>query len=789
MAASSAAGVVRAGTVTTVAGGPGRGRVRNVSIQAEAVTPGPGGAIYVGDQGDVVRRFTDTSALMEVTAGIGVPSFKSSGDGGLAARARLGGVFGVAVDHAGNVVIADSNNRVRVVAASSGTFYGKAMRAGDIYTIAGTGTAGYSGDGGPAAAAKLSLPWSVAVDAAGNVIVGDARNFRVRVVAARSGGFYGHAMKAGDIYTVAGDGTQGFAGDGGLATAAELNFHLGVALDAAGNLVITDTANNRVRVVAARAGSFYGQAMKTGHIYTVAGNGGQGFAGDGGPASAAELNFLDSAAVDGAGNLVISDTVNNRVRVVAATSGTFYGKAMTAGDIYTVAGNGSFRDTGNGGPATSAGVGNPAGVTVDHSGNLVIAEGTHVRVVAARSGRFYRRAMKAGDIYIAAGNGQLSSSGNGGRAVDAEMLNPGGIALTGPGDPGSAEGYLIGDRSQVRMVATTTGTFFGQAMTAGDIYGVAGHGRAGYSGDGGPATTARLNGPGGTAFDPAGNMVISDSQNNRIRVVAATSGTFYTKPMTAGDIYTVAGNGKNGYSGDGGLATAAKLSLPGGVTVDDAGNLVIADVDNDRVRVVAATSGTFYGRPMTAGDIYTVAGNGTAGFAGDGGPATAAELWGPFETVFDTADNLLIADGSNNRIRVVAATSGRFYGQRMTAGDIYTIAGNGTAGFAGDGGPANGAELNVPQWVTPDAAGNLLIADTVNDRVRVAAATSGTFYGQAMTAGDIYTVAGNGKDGFSGDGGPATAAKLSRPTAVAVDASGDLLVVDSFNGRVRMIHE
>src|SRR6266851_1451068 len=584
-AASAAAGVVPAGIITTVAGGPGRGRVRNVSIQAEAVTPGPGGAIYVGDQGDVVRRFTDTSALMGVTAGIGVPSFTSSGDGGPAARARLGGVFGVAVDHAGNVVIADSNSRVRVVAASSGTFYGKAMRAGDIYTIAGTGTAGYSGDGGPAAAAELSLPWSVAVDAAGNVIVGDARNFRVRVVAARSGGFYGHAMKAGDIYTVAGDGTQGFAGDGGPATAAELNFHFGVAVDAAGNLVIADTASNRVRVV-------------------------------------------------------------------AATSGTFYGKAMTAGDIYTIAGNGSFRDTGNGGPATSAGVGNPAGVAVDHSGNLVIAEGTHVRVVAARSGRFYRQAMKAGDIYIVAGNGQLSSSGNGGRAVDAEMLNPSGIALTGPGEPGSAEGYLIGDRSQVRMVAATTGTFFGQAMTAGDIYGVAGHGRAGFAGDGGPATAARLNGPGGTAFDPAGNMVISDSQNNRIRVTAATSGTFY-------------------------------------------------------------------GQAMTAGDIYTVAGNGTAGFAGDGGPATAAELWGPFETAFDTAGNLIIADGSNNRIRVAAATSGTFYGQAMTAGDIYTIAGNGTDGFSGDGGPATAAKLSRPGAVAVDASGDLLVVDSFNGRVRM----------------------------------------------------------------------
>src|SRR5260370_10454329 len=151
--------------------------------------------------------------------------------------------------------------------------------------------------------------------------------------------------------------------------------------------------------------------------------------------------------------------------------------------------------------------------------------------------------MKAGDIYIGGGNGELSSSGNGGRAVDAEMLNPGGIALTGPGGPGSAEGYLIGDRSQVRMVAATTGTFFGQAMTAGDIYRVAGHGRAGFAGDGGPATAARLNGPGGPALDPAGNLVIPESQNNRNRVTPATSGTFYGQAIDPKHIYKCDGVG------------------------------------------------------------------------------------------------------------------------------------------------------------------------------------------------------------------------------------------------------
>ncbi len=160
---------------------------------------------------------------------------------------------------------------------------------------------------------------------------------------------------------------------------------------------------------------------------------------------------------------------------------------------------------------------------------------------------------------------------------------------------------------------------------------------------------------------------------------------------------------------------------------------------------------------MTARHIYTVAGNGTYGFSGDGGPATAAELDTPDQTAVDGAGNLVIADSANDRVRVVAAGTGTFYGQAMTAGDIYTVAGNGTTGFSGEGGPATRAELDSPRGVTVDGAGNLVIADRGNNRVRVVAAGTGTFYGQAMTAGDIYTVAGTGTVGFSGDGGPATA--------------------------------
>jgi hypothetical protein len=739
-----------------------------------------GGHLYIGTD-TAVQNISPGSDWLTTLAGTGVTGRVISGR--RATRTSLDGACGVAVDGVGNRVIADTfHERVEVVAASTGSFYGQAMTAGHIYTVAGTGEAGFSGDGGPGTRAELDYPEGVGVDGAGNVLIADFYNNRIRVVAASTGSFYGQVMTAGDIYTVAGDGTQGFSGDDGPATHAELNAPEGVTVDSAGNLLIADTVSNRVQVVAASTGSFYGQAMTAGDIYTVAGDGKEAFSGDGGPATSAALQWPAGVAADGAGNLVIADTNNDRIRVVAASTGSFYGQPMTAGDIYTVAGDGKFGRFGGGGPATSAELRDPAGVAVDGAGNLVIADTglLRVQVVAASAGTFYGQAMTAGDIYTVAGDGTEDFSRGDGPATSAQLYIPQGVVVDGAGNLVIADS----DNCRIRVVAASTGTFFGQAMTGGDIYTVAGTGKAGFTGDGGPGASAKLYQPHGVAVDSAGNLLIADYYNKRIRVVAASTGTFYGQPMTAGDIYTVAGDGKRGFSGDDGPATSAELDDPAGVTVDGAGNLLIADTDNSRIRVVAASSGSFYGQAMTAGDIYTVAGGGTSGL-GDGGPATSAELGGPEGVVVDGAGNLLIADTYNNRIRVVAASTGTFYGQPMTAGDIYTVAGTGTEGFSGDSGTATSAELDEPEGVAVDSAGSLLIADTNNNRIRVVAASTGMFYGQPMTAGDIYTVAGTGTEGLSG--GTAISAELDEPAGVAVDGAGNLLIADTGNSRIREV--
>jgi hypothetical protein len=345
---------------------------------------------------------------------------------------------------------------------------------------------------------------------------------------------------------------------------------------------------------------------------------------------------------------------------------------------------------------------------------------------------------------------------------------------------------------RIRVVAAATGTFYGRAMTAGNIYTVAGNGHrdsgaTAFLRSGFPATRALIT-PEGVTLDRAGNLVISEPRG--IRVVAVKTGTFYGRAMTAGDIYTVAGNGTVGFSGDGGPATAAEFFDPSGVAADAAGNLVIADSGNSRIRVLAARTGTFYGLPMTAGDIYTVAGAGTSGL-GDGGPAITAELNQPGGVALDAAGNVVIADSNDVRIRVIAVTTGTFYGQHMTADDIYTVAGGGISD-PGDGGPATAAKLTAPLGLAVDGHGNLVFtdlgfADVENPRVRVVAAATGTFYGQAMIAGDIYTVAGGNPTGFSGDGGPATSAELNDPRAVAVTGAGDLVIADTNNNRIREV--
>jgi sugar lactone lactonase YvrE len=253
--------------------------------------------------------------------------------------------------------------------------------------------------------------------------------------------------------------------------------------------------------------------------------------------------------------------------------------------------------------------------------------------------------------------------------------------------------------------------------------------------------------PTGLAVDGSGNLFIADWANARIRYVAASTGI----------ITTVAGDGNVGYSGDGGAATSASLYCPAGVAVDSSDNLYIADDCNKRVRRVDATTGI----------ITTVAGNGAAGYSGDGGPATSASLGGPSDVALDSSGNLFIADQPNNVIRRVDAATGI----------ITTVAGNGTAGYSGDGGAATSATLTNPAGVAVDGSGNLFIADTSRNRIRRVDAISGV----------IITVAGDGNLGYSGDGGPATSASLFFPSGVAVEASGNFLIADTDNNRIRQV--
>jgi sugar lactone lactonase YvrE len=711
--------------------------------QPQGVAVDAAGNVYIADTANsVIREVVAATGKIQTVAGIGPVGFFSncgySGDGGPATSAEMCGPTRIVVDNStGNLYIADSaNNVIREAIAATGK----------IYTVAGNGWGGYSGDGGPATSAQLNYPGDIALDNVGNVYIADTYNHSTREVLAATG----------TIKTIAGNGTEGYSGDGGLATSARLSYPQGLALDPAGNVYIAQSGYSVIREVMASSGT----------IQTIVGQGDNcstGYFGDYDAATASDLCYPTAITVDGGGNFYIADTGWSVVRKVTGLNFPPTPAGVSVTQWVSIQSVSPQKATGVATPASQGGkqeyVPGAIGTCWFDSGKynscaipitftpawpgarnvpLTVQTGSGKSTFALTgAGTGPLAAFSPGIIGTFAGNRTYAPgySGDGGPALSADLNYPVGIALDSVGN------VYIADTSNHRIREVVAAT--------GNIQTIAGNGVAGYSGDGGSATSASLSYPQGVAVDGAGNVYISDTSNHRIREVVAATGT----------IKTIAGNGISGYSGDGGPATSAALDFPGRVAVDSAGNVFIPDGYNSVIReVVAAT-----------GNIQTIAGNGTFSYSGDGGPATSAGLHFPRDVAVDIFGNVYIADTGNNVIREVVAATGQ----------IRTIAGTGDQGYyySGDGGPATSAQLNTPYGIAVDMFGDVYIADSFNNAIREVVAATGT----------IETIGGYGPN-YLGDGGPATSASLVTPESVALDSAGNIYIAETFNNVIRSIN-
>ena len=635
---------------------------------------GAGNVLVADPQNHVVIRI-GSDGIARVIAGNTIPGF--SGDGGLAVNASLNQPEAVTADRSGNIYIADGgNDRIRRVSPD-----------GIITTFAGNGRTGFSGDGGPAIAAALNFPTDVQVDNGGNLYLIDTGNFRIRRVATN-----------GVITTVVGTGRQACIAGPVNAAAAAVAGPSGLTFDSQGNLYFADFYC-----------SWVAQVSPAGQLAIYAGNNQPATAGDGGPATSASLNAPLGVAMDRSNNLYIAEAnacVIRRVdanRIISTVAGVVNQCQFGVAD----------------GPALRTTLFFPFGVVVDPAGSVYIADHGNERI----------RKLASAQITTVAGNGQFRKIVDGSAASLAYLYSPAGLAF---------------DRSGNLYVADQLNNSIRKITPSRTVTTIAGQGPAGIGGNDGPATASLLDSPQGIAVGPDGTIYFSDTNNNSVRKIS-----------TSGTISVAAGRFREGgYSGDGGFGNNAALNGPSGLAFDSLGNLYIADQGNQAIRKLA-----------TNGIITTIAGGRAQGFGGDGGPAASGVFNNPAGLAVDSANNLYIADIGNNRVRKISS-----------GGTLTTVAGSGRFASSGDGGLATAASIAAPSGVLTDSAGNLYITEAGGNRVRRVGAD-----------GSISTLAGTGAPGFAGDGGPATSALLDTPAGLAMDATGNLLIADSGNDRIRVV--
>lgn len=662
-------GILSAQIITTYAGGDNI--FTGIGQQATSVQIGQMTGITADGHGNVYVSSAELTMVLRVAPNgvIGVVAGNGliGGGNGEAVGASLYSPGGLAVDQAGNLYIADvAVGVVRQVDTS-----------GIITVVAGIGGSGHSGDGGPATKAELLSPTALAVDKSGNLYI------------AEGGGYVRQVTPGGTISTVAGDGLHGYTGDGGPATKATFSAPSGLAVDAAGNLYISDEYNCAVR-----------KFVPGGNINTVAGGKCGPPSGDGGPAAEAQMGFVGGVAIDSSGALYISDILSANIRRVSA-----------AGIISTFGGNGQSGFSGDGGAALQASFNGPGPLTVDSTGALVVVDVANNRL---------RRITGNGIVNTIAG--QTFTNGDGGPSTEAVLTSPGKIAVAGAGN------VYVPDSSQnlVRQIAPS-----------GIITTVAG--------------TTNIGSPNAVAADQTGNLFIASGIIRRVDAATGAISAFVGANANASVLYT-----GNGTGGDGGPANAATVNFVTDLAVDASGNLYFTDL----IRLANGNlQGAVVRRVTTDGIVHTYAGAGF-GFGGDGGPATKALFGNTLSISIGPDGNLYAADLGNNVVWRVDPASGI----------ITIVAGNGQMGPSGDGGQATSAAV-WPWSINVDKTGNIYIGSPGIVR-------------KVNPAGVISTYAGSGLYQTGGDGELAKDASLGLVSSVATDASGNLYLVDGKRIRI-----